>query len=835
MCPAEAEPPQAGAAGVSPGSEGAKSVTSLRPPTPPGPAAPNTEAVETGAAATAENDAVAGAEAQRETSCGSSGTSVEIGASAPEDAQPTSAGTAAQRRAAPTAQTATAEHEKDPPADSPGENISAFVDVLQHDLNAAVQRVEAGRLLLERLRGALLQQAAAASAFAASLNVAAESLKPLSTESRTCAAAAQSYSCLLGNSALQAKELCDALRRDVVASTLERTIENHAQVLKQVKLDAAEAQRRNHLAAMEHQRAMEKYLRCSKMAAAAAETAQASLSMLPSTKTELALQCIRLCVEARQAEEAYVASVQALQQRSKATRERVQSILACLEEMDLKRMQCLRDALTRAGVFVAANLRHMQYDLERSIQSVEGVDPEKDLRDFVDERRPHTPPSLSLPTVEKWTVLDAVYGDSLQPAVCSASASTNLTPLSSATNVARQLLQKSALQRVVQSAASLAAYSIGTSDATTSDETERQLRGGTVAIPGLPSPPDAAVVQRLQDEYSEFTNALWTPVTSTASKEPLLPGEACSLLLRKMPLFQEEMTSSLHRNAFLSALVSTKRKRAREMPDRQALLPSMLQLRLLGVCCDWLLTAADTQLDAWAGRQLLLLAVEIAAPGTAAEDPQQHQQWDWKQALEQQQQLGSSICSDVESKRQEIGCHDQSSSNSITNENSIEGRKQDHETSLTTVRWSLHRCVYHHRYWNRVTFWEEALALTVSEELQRQKLSEKWQSAGPEVLQEQERLFREKNPCCSSLPSFGSFMSLYGIATEQVQSLLISVSKHLNLDEQTSEMLLHGVADATSSQGQLLATHGDTGRRGSSSNGNCTSNISSTTNRASSS
>ena len=62
-----------------------------------------------------------------------------------------------------------------------------------------------------------------------------------------------------------------------------------------------------------------------------------------------------------------VLRLQALQQRSKVTRERVQSILSCLEEMDLKRMQCLRDALTRAGVFVAANLRHMQYDLERSI------------------------------------------------------------------------------------------------------------------------------------------------------------------------------------------------------------------------------------------------------------------------------------------------------------------------------------------------------------------------------------------------------------------------------------------------------------------------------------
>ncbi|CDJ36514.1 uncharacterized protein EMH_0088620 [Eimeria mitis] len=320
---------------------------------------------------------------------------------------------------------------------------------------------------------------------------------------------------------------------------------------------------------------MEKYLRCSKMAAAAAETAQASLTMLPTTKTELALQCIRLCVEARQAEEAYVASVQALQQRSKMTRERVQSILSCLEEMDVKRMQCLRDALTRAGVFVAANLRHMQYDLDRSIQSVEGVDPERDLQDFVDDRRLQTPPRLSLPTVEKWTVLEAVYGDSLQPAVCNANANTTATPLSSATNVARQLLQKSALQRVMQSAASLAAYSIGVSDTAASEEAERQTRGPTAPVPGLPSPPDAAVVQRLQDEYSEFINALWTPLISTPSKDSVLPGEACSLLLRKMPVLQEEMTSSLHRGTFLSALVSIKRKRAREMPDRQALLPSM--------------------------------------------------------------------------------------------------------------------------------------------------------------------------------------------------------------------------------------------------------------------
>ncbi|CDJ42971.1 hypothetical protein, conserved [Eimeria tenella] len=773
---------------------------------------------------------------------------------------------------------------------------STFIDVLQHDLNAAVQRVEAGRLLLERLRGALLQQAAAASTYAASLNSAAATLKPLSSESRTCAAAVESYSCLLGSSALQAKELSDALRRDVVASTLDRTIENHAQVLKQVarahvhlslnrlaagqwlvflwmflivkvangewdraepvylhvpegelkrlcltshpsivvaytqaeactvgnefppaiiyvyvqvKVDAAEAQRRNHLAAVEHQRAMEKYLRCSKLAVAAAETAQASLSLLPSTKTELALQCIRLSVEARQAEEAYVIAVQALQQRSAATRDRVRSILSCLEEMDLKRMQCLKDALTRAGVFVAANLRHMQYDLERCIQSVEGVDPESDLREFVDERRLQTHLNVSLPTVEKWTVLDAVYGDSLQPAVCNTHTNTAATPLSSATSVARQLLQKSPLQRVVQSAASLAAYSIGVPDTSAAEAPDKQVRAGTEGIQGLSSPPDDAVLQRLREDYSGFINALWTPVMQVPGKGVLLPAETCALLLHKMPLLQEELTSSLHRNVFLSALVATKRKKAEEMPDRQALLPSMLQLRLLGASCEWLLTAADTQLDAWSGRQLLLLAVEIAAPGSAADDPQQHQHWDWHEALILQQQLNSEDYPNATSESLELGkqCAQPSigtsgNSGSIGNQN--DACKEDREPP--TVRWSLHRCVYHHRYWNRVTFWEEALALTVSEELQRQKLSEKWQAAGPEVLQQQEKLFREKNPCCSSLPSFGSFMSLYGIATEQVHSLLLSVSKHLNLDEQTSEMLLHGVSGVVAPQNQLPAS-----------------------------
>ncbi|KAL8272704.1 hypothetical protein Esti_003408 [Eimeria stiedai] len=666
------------------------------------------------------------------------------------------------------------------------------------------------------------------------LKAAANVWSGVQPRTESCAAAVCGYSSLLWNAALQAQELTEALRRDVAAATLDKTISNHAHVLRQLKADGLEAQRRSTLATVQHQRAMEKYLRCSKAAVAAAETAQASTSLIPATKTELALQCIRLAVEAREAEEAYAASVETLQHRSDVTRRRVLGILRCLEEMDLKRMQCLKDSLTKAGVFLAANLRNTQYDLQHVIQKVEAVDPQQDLLEFVESARPRIVAHAAPPTLEKWPALDATYGECLEPVLCSdnssSSSSSSSTSLSSATNVARQLLQKSPLQRVVQSAANFAAYSIGAGDAAAvagEAAAERNFRA-TGPVPTTPNPADPAVLQRLQGEYSDFVEALWAPVTRGPGGVARLPAAARALLQQKMPVLQDELTSSLHRDAFLTALVATKRKKNKETPDRQALLPSMLQLRLLGVCCDWLLTAADAQLDAWAGRKLLLLAVEIAAPGAAADDPQQQQQWDWHQALQQQQEDQGSSSIEPEEIAVNHPEEEQQQRSSSSSKASVKAIKAEStgEPSVP-VRWSLHRCVYHHRYWNRVTFWEEALAITISEELQRQKLSEKWQAEGPEVLQQQDREFRERNPCCSSLPSFGSFMSLYGIAPEQVQSLLLTVSRHLNLDEQTSEMLLQGSINFAQTHGDKPSAGGSSGDSSSSSSNSSSSNSSS--------
>lgn len=81
--------------------------------------------------------------------------------------------------------------------------------------------------------------------------------------------------------------------------------------------------------------------------------------------------------------------------------------------------------------------------------------------------------------------------------------------------------------------------------------------------------------------------ALWADVTETAEGEVLLPAAACTLLQQKLPLLQGEMTSSLRRDAFLSALIRVMRHRARHLPDRQALLPSMSEPTPANCCCSY--------------------------------------------------------------------------------------------------------------------------------------------------------------------------------------------------------------------------------------------------------
>lgn len=211
---------------------------------------------------------------------------------------------------------------------------------------------------------------------------------------------------------------------------------------------------------------MERYLRCSREAAAAASRCQAGEAQIPSVRTELALTCMRRCVEARVAEEEYKESVMRLNSASQTHRKKLSVILQSLQDMEEKRMLCFRDALRKVAVYQAAFLRNLQYELDQTIKQVEAIDPQADIQEFLGKYQ--APPRTSSEVTIKpqsWTDLERTFGDCLlgsatgptkkgtdAPAVSSTLLGSSAA--ATASSVARSILQKTPFTRVMQSAAS---------------------------------------------------------------------------------------------------------------------------------------------------------------------------------------------------------------------------------------------------------------------------------------------------------------------------------------------------------------------------------------------
>lgn len=211
-------------------------------------------------------------------------------------------------------------------------------------------------------------------------------------------------------------------------------------------------------------------------------------------------------------------------------------------------------------------------------------------------------------------------------------------------------------------------------------------------------------------------------------------------------------------------------------------------LRALGKMCEILLEWSDRQHDVWTGRTVMVVCQQLFAFGCLKDDPQLVP-WEWPdcddvspaelaapviRSLPVSNPYAASTPEELERQNRKMEVTVVNSSvepeprkNQETSESCPSAVEElpESKASLTDsiVRYSLHRCIYHHKFWNRVTFWEEALILTISEDLQKAALSERWQLKGTEDYEVEERNFRESNPCVGSLTSFGYSMITYGI------------------------------------------------------------------------
>ncbi|PFH37967.1 hypothetical protein BESB_003080 [Besnoitia besnoiti] len=709
---------------------------------------------------------------------------------------------------------------------SPGTSLTqlSFKDDLNSDWCLAVSRVDSGRMLLERLRAALLLWANAAVEQASKMENLVQTFVATNLESKTIMGAVNALRLECAHQADHCREFAEALRRDVVEGTLTNTIHNHYLVLQQIKADGAESQKELTLATVDHQKAMDRYLRCSKEAAAAALKAQAAESEAPSVRTELALSAIRRCVEAKAAEDEHRESVARLNAAAQSSERKMSIILQSLQDMDEKRMLCFRDALRKAMVYQAAYLRNLQYDLEQTIKTVDLVEPKADLQEFLGKHYlPRKSQAAGPVKAQSWVELETTFGDALLVSAPLSASSAAASPFAS-TSFSSSSLGAGASAGAEDAAetppgcgrpplSSGSVLAIATDEAAPRHETAagdgrskvRDARSASPVGAGESREGEEEALGKAERDCDTVLDLLWSAAeleeserrdrgreASQAAGEPSRDGsealppsavvvdpaqcpysaEVCAQLSAVLPQLKVDFASSAKRFAFLKSL-ERRRRACMVKGHKQVYLRHVVCLRILGQISEWLLDYADEQLDVWTGRMLLLLSMQIAASGLKSADPQM-QTFAWPE-----------FARAVEEERKKRG-KAQGDAQRVADEGAGSADRE-------TVRWSLHRCIYHHRYWNRVTFWEEALTLTISEELQRQKLMEKWRTMGDEVLQQEEQKFRERNPCCGCLTSFGSFMVLYGIAPEQVQSLLLSVCRACHLDDDFAARLVEGM------------------------------------------
>jgi len=247
---------------------------------------------------------------------------------------------------------------------------------------------------------------------------------------------------------------------------------------------------------------------------------------------------------------------------------------------------------------------------------------------------------------------------------------------------------------------------------------------------------DAAVAPRLA-KYESFCSELWKG-DFLAIFDTHGPDAGASI--------SSEFSNSLDRYLFCRALTVP-------IVESNLTLESMDALHALTRLSLDLLSHAASHQDFWTGRFIMVASQLFCANGSTDEDPQvPNSGWDWPK----------------------------------TKEDAVKMSKHVEKSLDKSTSWSLHRGVYQHPLWNRVTFWDAALVITLSEDKQRNMLQKIWGVSGHDSpnnkhFEESDLVFRQKNPCCKILHSFSRCMVAFGIVETNAVSLIERVYQRYRL------------------------------------------------------
>eukprot|EP01054_Gregarina_sp_Poly1_P001676 Gregarina_sp_Poly_1__1675@NODE_142_length_12956_cov_50_914035_g127_i0_p2_GENE_NODE_142_length_12956_cov_50_914035_g127_i0NODE_142_length_12956_cov_50_914035_g127_i0_p2_ORF_typecomplete_len743_score130_04SBF2/PF12335_8/0_98SBF2/PF12335_8/0_0017FCH/PF00611_23/2_9e05FCH/PF00611_23/8_5e02DUF1759/PF03564_15/7_2DUF1759/PF03564_15/4_6e03DUF1759/PF03564_15/0_93BLOC1S3/PF15753_5/25BLOC1S3/PF15753_5/16_NODE_142_length_12956_cov_50_914035_g127_i030625290 len=663
----------------------------------------------------------------------------------------------------------------------------SFAQVCQTAWKEAAERVENGRHLLDTVRTVIRDLEQLEKQHSVNLRKLANKLELPDTEKSTVEAAVNSFRNDLVNRAHHSMQFAMSIRSDVLDATLEPAIANHATVFNQIKTDALTSLHTVTELKAKHAKALQTVSIAKKAALRATLKAQNPSLTLAQQRVRLHTIALEAAQDANVANAAYHAAVERLNETEANFSKQLNAMLNALEDMDRKRIDCLRDSLMKTYVYRAAQSRNTEYDTNSSISVIKMVDASKDIAEFLKDINGdelNKPPTSSLlpPPAEKvlsWLEIEAYCAEERRSADHpseSTAASMNLSSRNDGSanpaSAVRQFFKQTNLDQVVQHAQAglreLGTTLAGKDDPATAhtkrdrmkqslkeqanSETLKQLLEDVaqfdIEMSEPPEPPE------LEVNYETLLELIWESSFELIFSQWGDNGIASIIEGLAVPVNRLQFSQS-----FLHVASAHKFK-----------LKDMNGFYALCRVCQGLLDYCDSSNDFWCGRIMMLSSHQVYAEGPPYPDPQKAvASWSFpvteSEAIAMQEE-SLRIVSTAEGSVLPEGTSIIRESSSSISENGL-------------VIWRLSRGIYEHPLWNRVAFWEEAFTLTISEDLQRRIMLEAWKTQNivhgrksTDDLDAKERQFKLRNPCCQNLCLFAFHMTSFGIQNSQIRGMI---------------------------------------------------------------
>eukprot|EP00915_Cephaloidophora_sp_WS-2016_P003574 GHVH01004829.1.p1 GENE.GHVH01004829.1~~GHVH01004829.1.p1 ORF type:complete len:827 (-),score=130.97 GHVH01004829.1:14-2494(-) len=450
-----------------------------------------------------------------------------------------------------------------------------------------------------------------------------------------------------------------------------------------------------------------------------------------------------------------------------------QYILRSLEDMDRKRITCVKDSLDKCLIFELSSLRNCLYEAEKIKPSIDSIDVADELHrtsllakshiqegEESEDVSSHSEGSTPL----NWTTTRSLHSKRKSSISSSGTFADVVSKMvASKTSLLMPIMKDvgsmfsgitSGLQTASANSSNAVISSANLSEIAANyesggfDENESVDSDTTLVLPDIDDLFERlakegvtpSVITGVQDHVDRYTRILTALAASDLSVLTLDCGES----------LKDELSSSIFRGILLQAL-------DRLIDNTEGKIESILGLRAITKVVTWSLDWASSQNDPDFAQWLIGNVMKFTALGFEEDNPEA-KGWHWPKNEVQHSRMKARL------------------------ENHESKKAKATASGETLVVWSMHRGIYNHPLLSRVAFWEKTLTALLGG-YQVLEFLEQWWATDPQrypddVTERYRFLYHLKVfPGLSlTLDNFPSIMQSYGILDLQIEHMIMKLS-----------------------------------------------------------